>query len=309
MALSDFPLYAITLPGFVPPPALISMGSASPICHGCEYGFGSIWVSRISPAACIRVNRATGTLTEISIGTTGSEIRGVAVGPSFVSVSDLPNGNVFIIDPSSTSVVATISGLTGPYGMCWDNLGNLYIADGDSSSGAVKKYTFSGATPTLAASTSIGARPMFPAIDGSGNIWVPCFYANHVVKLDLATLAIQANYTSGTYPYEAFRDGESSRMLVTENGYNSVVAYNDDGSNARCTMAISGSGPAGIRKAPGGNIYVCLSNANAIGVIYPNFIHTANVAVGAHPSKICFDGIDLWNINSPADSTLQRTSP
>lgn len=309
----DYPLYAVTLgANFVAPPTpptTVALGDPTATGHGGEYGFGYLWANRMTPPALVRVDPQTGASFEIALGTApGNEPRSVATGPTFVAVSDLAAGKVYIVDPASSppSVVSTITGLLGPYGLVWDLAGNLYVGDGTSSAGYIKKFTFSGAAPALAISTQVGARPMFGALDGDGNVWWPCFYANKVVVLDTATLTIQHNYTSGTYPYEAFRDAEGARMLVTENGYTSVLAYNDNGSNARVYMP-AGSGPAGIRRVPGGNIYVALSNSNALGIISPSLTYLSSVSVGSHPSKVFWAGVDIWNVNSPAPASLQRT--
>lgn len=309
----DYPLYAITLgPNFEPPPApptTVPLGGATATGHGVEYGFGYLWANRMTPPALVRVNPATGELFEIALGTApGNEPRAVSVGPSFVAVADFAAGEVKIIDPAALppAVVATITNVPGVYGSAWDAAGNFYPVYGSSTAGFIKKFTFSGSTPTLAATVEIMSRPMFPALDGFGNIWVPCYYANKIAVLDLATLTVQQYKPTALHPYEVFRDGEGLRMLITENGNASLLIYGDDDTNARVFLA-AGSGPAGVRRVPGGNIYVNMSVSNAIGVVTSGLSYVGAIGVGVHPPKLTWDGVNLWNVEATLPSVLRRT--
>ena len=104
--------------------------------------------------------------------------------------------------PGATVLIQPTGGVNS---QVFDREGNLWVADGITSSTGVQRYpgeTFSGSgslTPDVVITSSVfhdgvpGVGAM--AFDGSGNLWVSVPYANEVVRLGAATLTETADVT------------------------------------------------------------------------------------------------------------------
>ena len=177
-----------------PTPGAITGGAA--LCAGSTLTLsntatGGIWASSTTSAATI------GSLTGVVTGING----GYTTISYTLSPGCIVTTSLYVSPTTGFGIINTIASYTG--GLCFDKLGNLYIANG-----VLRKMDTSGVITTIAGGGSGGDGPATDAsldardvtADASGNLYVTDFINNKVRKVNTSgIISTIAGSGSGTY--------------------------------------------------------------------------------------------------------------
>jgi YVTN family beta-propeller protein len=145
-----------------------------------------------------------------------------------VFVSNALSGSVSVISDESNTVVATVTGLTGPLGLAYDSdKGEIFVVNSSHNTVSV----ISDSTNTVIATINVGSKPYGIAYDsGKGELFVSNHDSNTVSIISDTTNAEVANVTVGGQPYGVVYDSNLGEVFVT-NAQDGTVSVISDGSN------------------------------------------------------------------------------
>ena len=161
-------------------------------------------------------------------------------------------------DPTS---LATISNKTdGPFGVCLDRQGTLYVTNepGSGGPGWVSEYPIGKTAPSKIITDGINA-PGFCAIDSQGNLWVTNIYGRDVTEYLYGSKKPHTVITSGlAYPIGIAID--RSGTLYVGNGFSAsqqnVEVYAPGSKSPSRTITNGITSPSGITVDSSGTLYV-----------------------------------------------------
>lgn len=198
---------------------------------------------------------------------------------------------------TSTNATLSATGLDQPYGMAFDNNGNLWVADtnnnriveykepfttGEAASLVIGSPSFDkGVYPTTAGSL---AAPYGIAFDRSGDLWVVDYYDNRVLEfVPPFENRMNASLVLGQYDFTSNSDG------ITQNSMNL---------------------PSAIAFDPGGNIWVTDSLNNRALKFVPPFStgESASLVIGQENFTTNFAGITNISLNTPYGIIFDRSA-
>ena len=274
-----------------------------------------------------------------SVGVRGSS-DGATTAASFsnpIGMAMGPDGNIYVADAgnykirkiTSAGAVTTFAGTGGPgannggalsgasfnspFGICFDQLGNMYVADYFNN--LIRKITPSGTVSTYAGNGTQGYQdglasqaefnnPTGVAADALGNVYV-ADYGNHMIRKITpdGTVSVLAGQQTAGYadlqgtaakfggPQTIALDPQgdlivadkSNNMirLISPNGTVSTLAGQLTAGYADATGTLAKfSYPAGIAIDPSGNIYVPDYNNNRIRMVSPSGVVTTLSGTG-----------------------------
>ncbi|MER6039355.1 Ig-like domain repeat protein [Streptomyces sp. NPDC001856] len=218
-------------------------------------------------------------LTTVAVGSTPCNVVISPDAAPYVYVSDFGSGTVTVVDISTYTVAATISGFANPRGLAVSIDGQrLYVAD--QSGGTVSVVD----TTTYAVATTIGgfAAPVAIAMGPRGALaYVTESGSGSVAAINLATHVRAATVTGLSAPRGIVVTRDSRHLYVVDNGADTVVVLN---------IPVPVSPDQGHT---GGGTLVILSGSG--------FLHATQVLFGSRPAD-SFTVVDDFTINavSPA---------
>jgi YVTN family beta-propeller protein len=179
-----------------------------------------------------------------------------------VAVNDTLNGYVYIgdnnaitvFDPTSESIVTTISDPGAPTSLAFDPAnGNIYADDVDTNQVSV----VNGSTNVVEATVDVGSLPVADAVDPSnGNIYVACAWSDSVSVLSGSNNSLIANLSVGSYPEILAVNGANGEVFVGNIGGTNVSVISPTNETAYASIAVGGAPAAEMYDAATGDIYV-----------------------------------------------------
>jgi DNA-binding beta-propeller fold protein YncE len=207
-------------------------------------------------------------------------------GLAFDSLGNLyvTNGISGTIEKITPSGVATVfaSGLHEPTGLAFDSLGNLYVAN--YSTYAISKIT-PGGTVSLFATLSFDAGPFGLAFDGSGNLYVALSVTNAIDKITPSKAV--STFASGNplnMPYGIAFNTAGTLLYVADYENGEIVDYTLGGTGSSVMNLGVGTAPAGLAFDGSGDLYVSDSVDNTIDEI---------TGLGSNPKETLFTNTGL----------------
>ena len=156
-----------------------------------------------------------------------NNLRGVAVdGSGNVYIADELNHRIRKVDPSGIiSTILAAPAIHEPRGVAVDGQGNVYIAEfsgvrkidvaaNDVSTLAVIEDSFGFGPDGVPATSSLLARPVGMAVDGSGNVYIVENSAHRIRKVDSSGI-ISTFAGTGTYGFGGDGGAATSSLLYT----------------------------------------------------------------------------------------------
>ena len=160
-----------------------------------------------------------------------------------------------------------------PYGLTFDNAGNLYVADpyygGNNTADMILKFTTNGVSSTFftIGSSTPHSSPEGMAFDSSGNLYVSYYGYSYVEKFSPTgtDLGRFGNTNTASYPASLAFD-QAGNLYVGNNSHDAIQRFTPDGRLSTFISAASlySSSPVGLAFDQEGNLYVSLQPANII---------------------------------------------
>lgn len=207
------------------------------------------------------------------------------VGCAFVASS--ASNTVTAIDTDTNTVVASIPGGSGPFGVAVNPDGTrVYV----SNDGGNTVSVINAVTNTLLTSITVGANPRGIAITSDGNrVYVTNRGANTVSVINTATNAVIATVPVGSYPNWIAISPDGSKAYVNNYFSNSVSVINIATNTVVATIGV-GVYPFGVAFNPAGTRAYVANQGGGVSVIdtATNAV-TATIAVGSGPFAVAFN--------------------
>ena len=172
----------------------------------------------------------------------GNSPVGIAFDGAKVWTANIIGHSISIVTPGATlpwSATTVTTGFSDPTGMVFDGT-NVWVTDN-----AVAKILKLDSNGAILQSVTVGNLPEYPVFDG-GNIWVPNGQTATVTVLRASSGAVLATLTANGLngPFAGAFDGQ--RMLITNQGGNSVSLWK------AADLTPLGTFPTGASSAPSG---------------------------------------------------------
>lgn len=142
--------------------------------------------------------------------------------------------------------------LNQPYGVAFDAVGNLYIAD--TGNGAFKVWSPTNPTATRLVASAIGA-PAYLAVDGAGDIYFSDFATATVRRWTAADQTV-TNITWWLRGVGGVALDAAGDLLYADGGRNTLTQWMTDGSGRTNILSSSLSGPIGVAVGADGRVYI-----------------------------------------------------
>ena len=231
----------------------------------------------------------TGTLT-----IAGKTFTVIQAGPTYVAVP-----------PSLTALVST--GLSMPYGVAVDGVGNVYIAD--SSHSAIKRWTAASNTVTTLVSSGL-LSPRSVAVDGDGNLYIADASLRAIRKWTAASNTVTTLVSSGlSQPSGVGVDG-AGNVYIADTSLNAIKKWTKTNSTMTTLVSSGLSQPRALAVDVAGNVYIADAGNNAIKKwTAANSTVTMLVSSGlSQPSGVGVDGAGNVYIADSAHSAIKKWS-
>jgi uncharacterized protein (TIGR03437 family) len=261
---------------------------------------GSDWVGDQGPATQALLFQAEGVTTDFAGNLYVAEAQGHRVrqvSPAGVIRTIAGTGQPGF---SGDGGPANAAQLNAPYGLAFDNRGNLYIAD--LGNARVRRVASDGTITTVASTPLVSPRNL--AVDFAGNLYISDFDGQQVYKLG-ADGALAAFVTSGLrYPTALAVD--RSGVLYIADSENHLVRKFDRGV---LTSVAAAATPTGLAFDASGTLYVADSSAGQIIKIPPVGGLFSALPVSARDLAFGSDGSLYASAGSPTQSIVERVLP
>ncbi|MGA3265934.1 MAG: BACON domain-containing carbohydrate-binding protein [Verrucomicrobiota bacterium] len=199
------------------------------------------------------------------------------------------------------------SGLSGPFGVAVDGIGNVYIAD--TIDNAIKEWALTNNSVSTLVSLGLGM-PRQMAIDGSGNVYFADSFNDVVDEWLPAENLLTTVVGSGlNLPYGAAVDGAGNVYIADT--YHSAIKEWVAANNSVVTLISSGlSIPAAVAVDGAGNVYIADTSHNAIKKwAAANSSVTTLVASGlSSPESLAVDGAGDVYIADSSHNAVKKWS-
>jgi streptogramin lyase len=212
-------------------------------------------------------------------------------------------GSATAVAPTASTFVN--SGLTSPNGLAFGPDGNLYVANGGTT-------TISKVTPAGVVSTFVNSgvnNPQGLAFDANGNLYVSNLGNNTISKVTPAG-AVSTFVSSGLAAPQGLAFDPSGNLYVA-NGVNNTISKVTP-AGVVSTFANSGlNSPDGLAFGPDGNLYVTNNNDGTISKVTPaGAVSTfANSGLGAGIGSPVFDPNGNLYFVTGATGTIMKVTP
>jgi YVTN family beta-propeller protein len=235
--------------------------------------------------------------TPVATVTVGTSPVGVCFDGTHVWVANQGSGNVSKINPSTNSVVATVTVGTNPSnGLVFDGT-HIWVAN--QGSGNVSKINPS--TNSVVATVTVGSTPRGVCFDGT-HVWVTNYGSGNVSKINPSTNSVVATVTVEAVPRGVCFDG--THVWVTNYGSGNVSKIDPSTNSVVATVTV-GSAPAGVC-FDGMHVWVTNYGSGNVSKIDPSTdTVVATIAVGSQPAGVCFDGTHVWVTNYGSGNVSQ----
>ena len=262
-----------------------------------------VWTPNNADASVSRVRASDGKLLDTWTGATHAVDILIAMGKVFVAGNTIPNGSLYMIDPTQpgTTVTTLISTLGNDVALAFD--GNfIWAANFDGSVAKITPgtWTFSTATTgfsepggilfdgsniwvtdqgdnklkklnsngTIALSVSVGTQPADPIFDGH-NIWVPGFGDNTLTVVRASDGLVLKTFSSGNGNQNGMNEPanpafDGQRILVPNFGASTVSLFKASDLSAIGAFPIGKPNPNGAC-SDGTNFWLSFRLSNQIG--------------------------------------------
>jgi len=171
----------------------------------------------------------------------------------------------FLLDNPSVFIP---SGLVSPFGMAFDNSGNVYVSNLNGNT--IGKYSSTGATINASYITGLNM-PNGIAFDSTGNLYVANLYAgsasnNTVSKYSSTGAIINASFISGLTSPCAIAFDSLGNLYITSYTLNGTVGkYSSTGATINASFITGLNQPRGIAFDNLDNLYVVNWGSNTVG--------------------------------------------
>jgi uncharacterized protein (TIGR03437 family) len=195
---------------------------------------------------------------------------------------------------------AAAAQLNAPYGLAFDNRGNLYIAD--LGNARVRRVAPDGAIATVASTPLVSPRNL--AVDFAGNVYISDFDGQRVYKIG-ADGALVPFVTSGLRYPTALAVDRSGVLYIADSG-NHLVRKFDGGV---LTPVAATATPTGLAFDASGTLYIADSAAGQIMKVPTLGGVVSTLPVSARDVAFGLDGSLYATFGPPAASLVERVLP
>jgi hypothetical protein len=214
---------------------------------------------------------------------------------------DDENDDVYVYDYSGGKLVGTLTGFSGPYGMCVDAKGDVYIANFDDSNAVEYAH---GGTTVLNTYEQSGSTPMGCSVDSKGDVALTSFDPGEVTVYAGGDPSKGTTYSGGSCYYLWTMGYDHSGNLIG-------VGENEDGGREYCGLMSGGTSITSLSTSgitinfAGGTMwdgkYIALSDQEAGGKYETGIIEASlsGSTLTSHGEAIltCESGGDSDNVN------------
>lgn len=194
---------------------------------------------------------------------------------------------------------------TNPFGLVFDNQGDLYVSDNANNNGT----TISRITPDAVATTFAGGLsgpPLALTIDAAGNLYVGLNVGNQInrVARDGTVLA----YATGVNRPFGLAFDRMGNLYAASLDIGRITKIAPDGSTA---VFVSGlQGPYGLAFGDDGSLFVSNVYAHTISRVTPEGAVTTFAAMGlANPEGLAFDTDGVLYVANNGNGTISKVTP
>jgi len=193
---------------------------------------------------------------------------------------------------ATTTVAATVSGVSGPFGVAYDSgKGEIFVTDAGPSWAGNTVSIISDSTNTVVATVSVGSDPIGVAYDfGKGEVFVTNWASGTVSVISDSTNVVVATVSVGSEPAGVAYDSGKGEIFVANYVSGTVSVILDSTNGVVATVSV-GTGPFGVAYDSGkGEIFVANRGSGTVSVISDstNGVVTT-VSVGSNPIGVAYD--------------------
>ncbi len=150
--------------------------------------------------------------------------------------------------------------LDGPFGMAFDEAGNLYVSS--ALTNHIYRFDASGVATQFDVSGTL-SYPEGMAFDEAGNLYVANQGADNIMKFDSSGVGTQFNVDTVYHPNDVAFDSDGN-LYVSNYGMNSIGKFDSTGHGTRFDVSGTLNGPFGLAFDKAGNLYVSNTTSHAI---------------------------------------------
>ena len=234
----------------------------------------------------------------------------ITVTPVFSSggiayIGNYYSGNVSMVSIATNTVINTIPGVSGPYGVAVNPAGTkIYLTNYLGAAISV----ISKATNTVTATIAVGNQPVGAAVSPDGaKLYVTNLNSNNVSVINAVTNTVTTTVAVGIHPFGVVVSPDGSKVYVANQGSNNVSVISTATNTVTATIA-AGPGAAGLAISPDGTkLYVTNEFSNSVSVINTatNTV-TATIVIAGTPGSfgitVSPDGTKVFVANENANT-------